>query len=187
MAVLPFFERSIQRLLECPSNLGAHSNDVSVRWFNHWTPECDAFYAELGGNSWLPSTLLKDMLVDQSVHKKRVALLACGGKPWALVPMRLAGAFWEPLAQGVIHGHAPFLCQRQPQLAISHLRLNFGFWEAAALPTGWRGLRWSTPVPSYELFARTRPRAVLAFHEPLEIYHPGKAPHGRIRSAQQRF
>ena len=150
MAVMPFFESSL-RLLERASNLRARSDEVALRWFDHWTPECDASYEELGGNSWLPSTLLSEMLANQSVHRKGVALLARGGRPWALVPLRLAGAFWEPLTQGVIHGYALFLCQRQPELAISHLRLNVGFWDAPEPPTGWRGLRWSAPVVCYDL------------------------------------
>ncbi|MGH2632223.1 MAG: GNAT family N-acetyltransferase [Tepidiformaceae bacterium] len=147
---MPFIEPSI-RLLERVSNFRTRSDGVSVRWFERWTPECEAAHAELGGGDWLPSALLREMLADQSVHPKRVALVEQDRRPWALVPLRLGGAFWEPLTQGVVHGYPHLLCSEKPELVISHLRLNVAFWDAVDPPDGWRGVRWSASAPAYEI------------------------------------
>ncbi len=137
--------------LERVSAIHPPVSGVRVSWHERWDSEVSSFYGKLGGELWLPESLLERLIGDQSVHPKRVALLTRRGAPWALVPLRWTAKYWQPLLRGVAEPFPDFLAGDTPEEV--YAALNVGIYVRFGLdnPSRFRNLRWVAADLSYEL------------------------------------
>lgn len=124
---------------------------VSLSWHTHIDTAVRHAYEAVGGEAWVPMDLLAQIHATDSGHQKRVAVLQLHGSPWAVVPLRLAGHYWEPLVQGVIPELQPFPCVGNPASVLAATGLAVGVWASRTDPAGWANLRWSEHIPAYDL------------------------------------
>ncbi len=139
------------RALERFSRALPSPRGTSVHFFDDWNPEVSAAYRALGGEAWLPETLLRDLVTNQRTHRKRVAVLHRDARPWAVVPLRLTGDNWQPLMRGIIDGCDDFLCSGDRGRVLAALRLNVFVMHSPVDPAGWANVRWAGTIGGYEL------------------------------------
>lgn len=129
-----------------------------MRWQRTWSAELGAIHESLGGEAWVPAALLRTVLETPGPHRKGVAVLYSRGEPWALVPLRLSGEYWEPLLQGVIDPRFPFVARDRDSEVLGALGLSIGCWAATNDCEGWDGVRWKTRQVAYDLNLSADPR-----------------------------
>ncbi|MCC6961535.1 MAG: GNAT family N-acetyltransferase [Dehalococcoidia bacterium] len=122
-----------------------------VEWRETWDSRASGFYHALGGEDWLPESLLAHLCADQSDHLKRVALVTREGSPWAVAPMRWNTRFWRPLLYGICPPFPEILsCGGLPETMAAlnaGVSINLGRED----PAGVSNLRWASSAPNYEL------------------------------------
>ena len=145
--------------MRCLERVGHFGRDgaVSVSWHTRLDAEVRSAYAAVGGEAWVPIDLLAQIYATDSGHLKRIAVLKRNGAPWAVVPLRLAGRYWEPLVQGVIPELPPFVSVGNPTQVLAATGLAVGVWASPIDPSGWASVRWSARVPSYEFDLKDDP------------------------------
>ena len=142
---------TVTRALERVAATTARRQRLRVEWHEGLGQGLHAAYAAVGGEEWVPAALLIRVLATPGPHRKRVAVVYRDESPCAVVPLREAGRFWEPLLQGVIPEINAFPCVSHQEEVLASLNLNIGCWASLEPPSGNRNLRWAEPKPCYEL------------------------------------
>lgn len=142
---------AVTRGLERLSRLMPNPHGVRVEWYAQFTTQVQDAYVAVGGEEWVPSELTAQVLRAPSEHRKVVAVLYRGDSPWAVVPLRLMGQYWEPLWQGVIPEIPLFACVGRRSEVLAALGLNVGCWSSIESPVGRAGVRWQECLPCYQL------------------------------------
>ncbi len=154
---MPEVRTMVTRLLERASQVQPLPRGVTVSWHTNLSSPVSRHYTDCGGDEWLPYDLFRAVFENRSQGCKTIALLWRGGAPWAFVPLRRAGRYWEPLFVGVIPETVPFPCNGRRDGALAALRLNIGVWQDLEPPVGLENRRWLSRFTSYELDLRDDP------------------------------
>jgi GNAT superfamily N-acetyltransferase len=142
---------SLTRLIENITSVTARPRNTRIEWHDRIGARFSDAYAAVGGEDWVPLELLSRVLATPGPHRKRTAVLYRHDVPWAVVPLRLARRFWEPLMQGVVPDLAPFASTSRPGSVLATLGLNVGLWASPEPPSWSQNVRWAQSLPCYEL------------------------------------
>ena len=137
--------RGLERLPEPGRERG-----VSLTWHDRVDDAVRAAYEAVGGGEWVPIELLARLMETDTGQPKKIAVLHRDRAPWAVVPLRLAGRWWQPLMQAVDAELAPFPCTGHPEGVLAATGLLIRVRSSRTDPAGWRNVRARESTPSYD-------------------------------------
>lgn len=85
-----------------------------VQWHNSWDADVERAYEAVDGDSWLPADVVRALRTNVPGLTHRLAVVSRGARVVAVVPLVERGERWEPIAQGVVPGIAPFPSREHP-------------------------------------------------------------------------
>ncbi len=136
------------------SKLFGKQHGFHVQWFDKWNVQLDEALQNLPEMGQYSHELFRLVARNQTLNRKRIALVTDKGIPAAVVALRQRGIFWEPVTQWLLPGSIFPVREDSlmPSLIALGVEVEIAWWRMNASPPNHLWIRANLlPTPTYRM------------------------------------